>query len=81
MKQSGQWRASSMHETAKRRCPNCAAEYLIVRVEASPRYDELLLCTSCGGPLQSREGRFVIKYFRRSGLGPNYRNGRQRKLR
>jgi hypothetical protein len=51
--------------TIKFRCPNCGDEYLIVRVEAPPTHDELpLLCLGCDGPLQNREGKFALKYFR-----------------
>ena len=30
-------------------CPNCQAEYRVVRIEAPPTHDHLLLCLSCGG--------------------------------
>jgi predicted RNA-binding Zn-ribbon protein involved in translation (DUF1610 family) len=55
----------TMAETAtKFRCPNCEAEYKVVRVEASPTHDQPLVCLSCGGPLNNREGKFGLKYFR-----------------
>lgn len=45
-------------------CPNCGAEYKVVKVEAPPVMDEpQLTCLSCGGPLNARDGRFVLKYF------------------
>jgi len=52
-----------------------------MRVEEAPRYDKQLLCTTCGGPLPSREGKFALKYFRQATSGANYRNGRQPKFR
>ena len=44
--------------------PNCAAQYKLVRVEAtsSTPYRELI-CLSCGAPLAAREGAYVLKYF------------------
>jgi len=44
-------------------CPNCDALYNLVRVEVSPSADRELECLRCGGPLQSREGRFALKYL------------------
>jgi predicted RNA-binding Zn-ribbon protein involved in translation (DUF1610 family) len=45
-------------------CPNCDAKYDLVRTEAEPvTTDRELVCLSCGGPLRSREGRFILKYF------------------
>ena len=54
-----------MAETAARfQCPNCEAEYRVVHVEAPPTHDQPLLCLSCRSPLQNREGKFALKYFR-----------------
>jgi hypothetical protein len=45
-------------------CPNCEARYQLVKVEAGPESkDRELTCRSCGGPLASREGGYVLKYF------------------
>jgi hypothetical protein len=56
--------------TTSFRCPTCQAEYRVVCVEAPPTHDNQLLCLGCGGPLQNREGRFALKYFRiRDGAG------------
>ena len=46
-------------------CPNCAAKYKVVRVEApeGPTTDRKIICVSCGGPLHGREGPFLLKYF------------------
>jgi predicted RNA-binding Zn-ribbon protein involved in translation (DUF1610 family) len=45
-------------------CPNCGALYEVVHVEAeNVAIDRELACVSCGAPLQSRQGRFVLKYF------------------
>jgi predicted RNA-binding Zn-ribbon protein involved in translation (DUF1610 family) len=57
--------SASMPDTAtKFFCPNCDAEYKLVRVEAPPTHDGQLTCLSCGGPLRNRQGRFALKYFR-----------------
>ena len=45
-------------------CPNYNALYQVVRVEAGPEtVNRELTCSACGGPLLSREGKFIIKYF------------------
>jgi predicted RNA-binding Zn-ribbon protein involved in translation (DUF1610 family) len=45
-------------------CPNCSAVYEVVSVEAeNVAVDRELTCLSCGAPLQSRQGRFVLKYL------------------
>ena|SRR5208282_972556 len=45
-------------------CPNCGVVYRVVRAEAGPEsMDRKITCRTCGGPLQGREGRFVLKYF------------------
>jgi len=45
-------------------CPNCGAQYKLVRVETNETLpDQQLACRKCGGPLQGRQGRFVLKYF------------------
>jgi len=43
-------------------CPHCGAAYKVVQVEAASDPVEIT-CRSCGGPLQGREGRFLLKYF------------------
>jgi predicted RNA-binding Zn-ribbon protein involved in translation (DUF1610 family) len=71
-----------MAETATRfRCPNCEAEYKVVRVEAFPTHDQPLLCLSCGGPLHNREGKFALKYFRTGGSRSKRVNDRKPKSR
>ena len=46
------------------RCPNCKASYQVVKVAAAQVLCEAqLTCLSCGGPLNEREGRYVLKYF------------------
>jgi hypothetical protein len=46
-------------------CPNCAAEYRVVRVTADPSLpDREITCRRCGAPLHGREGGFVLKYFK-----------------
>jgi predicted RNA-binding Zn-ribbon protein involved in translation (DUF1610 family) len=49
-------------------CPNCGAKYEVVRVEApaGPTTDREITCLSCGGPLNGRQGSFLLKYFLRS---------------
>jgi len=46
------------------KCPNCGSQYKVVRVGAEPgaSYGGIE-CRRCGGPLNSREGRFILKYF------------------
>jgi transcription elongation factor Elf1 len=45
-------------------CPNCGTRYTLVRAEADrASASGQLVCRSCGGPLNGREGRFVLKYF------------------
>jgi predicted Zn finger-like uncharacterized protein len=45
-------------------CPNCAAQYKVVRVEADiTTTDREITCTDCGAPLDGRDDRFVLKYF------------------
>jgi len=53
-----------MAETERFTCPHCGAKYKVVRVDA-PVADTLreVICRSCGGPLQGREGRSILKYF------------------
>src|SRR6516162_2539890 len=64
--------------TSNFQCPNCHAEYKVVRVEAPPTHDQPLLCLSCGGPLNNREGKFALKYFRvDDGPGHSSRNNRK----
>ena len=59
-----------LETAAKFRCPNCEAEYKVVRVESPPsQQDRQLLCLSCGGPLHNRDGKFALKYFRTDGSG------------
>ena len=44
-------------------CPNCGAQYKLVRVETNEILpDRQLTCRRCGGPLR-REGKFILKYF------------------
>jgi hypothetical protein len=59
-------------------CPTCQAQYKVVRVEMSPTHDNPVLCLGCGGPIQNREGKFALKYFRveHGRRGPNYFNDR-----
>ena len=45
-------------------CPNCAAKYELIRVEAPPETTDCeITCVSCGGPLRGHQGPFVLKYF------------------
>jgi hypothetical protein len=46
------------------KCPNCGSQYKLVRVEAEPDPSHgRMECRHCGGPLNGREGRFILKYF------------------
>jgi predicted RNA-binding Zn-ribbon protein involved in translation (DUF1610 family) len=53
----------AMLETTRFDCPNCAAEYKLVRAEAGPPPDHQIECRQCGASLQGREGKFILKYF------------------
>jgi transcription elongation factor Elf1 len=45
-------------------CPACGSQYKVVRVEADPTASYgRIECRRCGGPLNSREGNFILKYF------------------
>jgi hypothetical protein len=45
-------------------CPNCAAPYQIVKVEAAPQTSfREMTCRDCGAPFPAREGKFDLKYF------------------
>jgi DNA-directed RNA polymerase subunit RPC12/RpoP len=45
-------------------CPNCRAEYKLVRVEPeSKSVDRQITCRACGAPFHSREDGMVLKYF------------------
>ena len=72
-------RDAAMSDTPKFSCPTCDAEYLVVRVEAPPKHDNPLLCLGCGGPLQNLDGKFALKYFRKS--GSKRLNGRKPRVR
>jgi DNA-directed RNA polymerase subunit RPC12/RpoP len=53
-----------MGSSSRFNCSNCGALYEVVHVEAeSIAIDRELACLSCGAPLQSRQGRFLLKYF------------------
>jgi hypothetical protein len=45
-------------------CPTCDLQYKLVRAEADAgSSSSQLACRGCGGLLNGREGRFVLKYF------------------
>ncbi len=44
-------------------CPDCGAQYKLVRVEADAEQDRQITCCRCGAPLNGREGAFALKYF------------------
>ena len=62
-----------------RNCPNCDAMYQVVKAEAGPETDSRqITCCVCGGPLVSREGKTVLKYFLlRSATRPRVNRGRR----
>lgn len=45
------------------RC-RCGAQYKVARQEAPQNREGKITCLSCGAPLDAREGKFVLKYFR-----------------
>ena len=59
-----------------RRCPNCDAQYKVVRLEVnqSDNFREIT-CVSCGGPLQGRDGKSALKYFLVDKRGGRKRHG------
>ena len=45
-------------------CPNCNALYHVIKVEPGPEtVNREITCRACGGPLPTRDGIFVCKYF------------------
>jgi hypothetical protein len=50
-------------------CPHCGARYKLVRVDVesveaeSVEASGRIACRSCGGPLESYDGRHILKYF------------------
>jgi transcription initiation factor IIE alpha subunit len=52
-----------MLDTSSFQCPQCAAAYQVVRVEAEEAADRDITCPACGAPLQGRDGSFILKYF------------------
>jgi transcription elongation factor Elf1 len=45
-------------------CPHCRALYHVVKTEArSETTKSELICVSCGGPLRTREGNSILRYF------------------
>jgi hypothetical protein len=44
-------------------CPNCGAQYKLVRAEAGALPARQIIRCRCGGPLKGREGKFILKYF------------------
>ena len=44
-------------------CPNCGAQYKLVRVETDTALpDEQLACCKCDGTLRGRQGKFILKF-------------------
>jgi predicted Zn finger-like uncharacterized protein len=61
-----------MTEQTRMNCPTCGAAYRVVEIEAPSEPIEVV-CRSCGGPLEARKGKFLLKYFlvdRRRGPRP-----------
>jgi transcription elongation factor Elf1 len=51
-------------EETRFNCPNCNAQYKVVRVEAPALANvEEITCVICSAPLQARDDKFVLKYF------------------
>ncbi len=49
---------------ARFNCANCGAQYKVVRVESPATEDREVACLTCAAPLEAREGKFALKYFR-----------------
>jgi transcription elongation factor Elf1 len=58
-------------------CPACGADYKVVRMEAASNEtsDEKVDCRNCGGPLDARDGAFILKYFL---VGPSKKSRRKK---
>ena len=58
------WLITAMVEqtTTRLNCPHCGAAYRVVQIEAQSDPVEIA-CKSCGGLLDGRNGRFLLKYF------------------
>jgi len=75
---SGTMPAAEAPRVTRFNCPNCDAIYDLVRTEAgSIATDRELVCLTCGAPLQSREGRFILKYLL---LEPAHRHAGRRRV-
>ena len=62
------------------RCPNCAALYQVTRAESDPARNREIICLTCGGPLDAREGKFALKYlFLRPRSESDHRRERRRR--
>lgn len=46
-----------------RSCPHCGIRYKVVKAVSDEPTVREIECRACGGPLQAREGRHVLKYF------------------
>jgi hypothetical protein len=53
----------AMLETTSFQCPQCAAVYQVVRIEADSADDREINCPACHAPLRGRDGNFFLKYF------------------
>ena len=55
------------HPPSPFQCPGCGARYKVVRLEAplEPSLDRefVITCKNCGGPLDGRVGKLILKYF------------------
>jgi predicted RNA-binding Zn-ribbon protein involved in translation (DUF1610 family) len=57
-------RVMPLTSTTPFECPNCGAQYKLVRVETETALPEQkIACRKCGGPLPATEGPFILKYF------------------
>lgn len=42
--------SAAMPDPTTFQCPNCDAQYKVVRVEGAPTHDHQILCLGCGAP-------------------------------
>jgi predicted Zn finger-like uncharacterized protein len=64
-------------EETRFNCPNCSAQYKVVKVEAPALANvEEVTCLNCGAALQARDGKFVLKYFL---VGPKTKRERRKR--
>jgi len=52
-----------MSEPRVFKCPHCAADYHVYKLEIDNPFDKAIGCLICDEPMPSCEGRYIFKYF------------------